>query len=54
MIERNKKADSNLMWVLISIVIILAIAIISFMLIRQSSDVGMSAWQKIKDLNPFT
>lgn len=54
MIKNHKKADSNLTWLLISIVVLLAIAIISFILIRQSSDVGLSAWQKIKDLNPFT
>ena len=53
MIEEHKKADSNLMWVLISIVIIIAVGIVSIIIIKQSSGVGISAWQKIKDLNPF-
>ena len=53
MIKKNKKADHNLMWIIISIVIILAIGIIMLVLIKQSSSIGQSAWQKIKDLNPF-
>ena len=53
MIKENKKAIYNLTWELVVLVIIIAIGVASVIIMRQSSSVGMSAWQKIKDLNPF-
>ena len=53
MIKEHKKADSNLTWELVALVVIFAIGVASVIIMRQSSSVGLSAWQKIKDLNPF-
>ena len=53
MIKKNKKAVEKLTMILLSIGLIVVLAIIMIYIMQQSNEVRQTAWDKIKNLNPF-